>query len=86
MMAKTQIALEPEMLRGARERAAAMGISLAEYVRRLVARDLVGAVPSTDPSRVFNLGDSGGSDIGRYGDAMVAEALEAEDHRDRGGR
>ena len=40
MMAKTQIALETEMQRRARQRANDLGVSLAEYFRRLVARDL----------------------------------------------
>ena len=40
MMAKTQISLETEMQRRARQRAHDLGVSLAEYFRRLVARDL----------------------------------------------
>ena len=39
-MAKTQITLETEMQRRARQRASDLGVSLAEYFRRLVARDL----------------------------------------------
>ncbi len=40
MMAKTQITLETEMQRRARQRANDLGVSLAEYFRRLLARDL----------------------------------------------
>ena len=40
MMAKTQITLESEMQRRARQRANDLGVSLAEYFRRLLARDL----------------------------------------------
>jgi hypothetical protein len=55
MMAKTQITLETEMQRRARQRANDLGVSLAEYFRRLLARDLarpeaaaaLGAHPST---------------------------------------
>jgi hypothetical protein len=36
-MAKTQITLETEMQLGARQRANDLGVSLAEYFRRLVA-------------------------------------------------
>ena len=38
-MARTQITLEPEIQRRARQRAGDLGVSFAEYVRRLVARD-----------------------------------------------
>src|ERR1700712_440197 len=65
MMSRTQITLEPEIQRLARRRASDMGISLAEYVRSLVTRDL-GATPAkVDPSALFDLGSSGGSDIAR---------------------
>jgi hypothetical protein len=40
MMTRTQITLEPELQKTARRRAAQLGVSLAEYVRRLIARDL----------------------------------------------
>lgn len=62
-----------------------MGISLAEYLRRLVAEDLEGPRHSTDPSAVFNLGDSGGSDVARLKDEYVGEAVEAE-WREEGAR
>lgn len=78
MMARTQITLDPELHRRARERAAELGISLAEYIRRLVADDLEPAPPSVGVSAVFNLGDSGGSDIARHKDRYVGEAIEAE--------
>jgi len=63
------------MLHDARVRAEELGISLAEYVRRLVAADLEGEEPPVDPSAVFNLGSSGGSDIARDKDAMLREAF-----------
>jgi hypothetical protein len=75
MTTRTQITLDREMQRQARSRAAQLNISLAEYVRRLVARDLSGESKTADPSVVFALGDSGGSDIARDKDAMIAEAL-----------
>lgn len=52
-----------------------MGISLAEYVRRLLARDLDRPTPRADPSAVFDLGDSGGSDVARDKDRMLGEAV-----------
>lgn len=59
-MSRTQIAPEPEIQRRARQRASDMGLSLAEYVRRLVARDLGGLQSAANPSVVFDLGASGG--------------------------
>jgi hypothetical protein len=78
MMSRTQISLDPEVQKRARERAAHLGISFAEYIRRLVIRDLGEREARTDPSAVFNLGNSGGSDVARNKDAMVGNAVEAE--------
>lgn len=75
MMLRTQLSFDAEALRRARERAAQLGISLAEYVRRLVNRDLGEPAQKADPSVLFNLGDSGGSDIARDKDEMVGEAV-----------
>ena len=62
----------------AQRKAAAMGISLTEYVRRLVARDLESSAPEAiDVSVIFDLGDSGGSDITRDKDRMLGEAASA---------
>ena len=75
MMARTQIVLEQEIQRRARQRASDLGVSLAEYVRRLVARDLGGAQPAPNPAMVFDLGASGGCDVAANKDAMLAEAF-----------
>ncbi len=83
MMLRTQISFEPEQHRRARARAAALGVSLAEYVRRLVAADLAGRRGGVDIEAVFDLGDSGGSDVARQKDAYLAEAFEAERPRVR---
>ncbi len=77
MMARTQVTLEPEVQRRARQRAVDMGLSLAEYVRRLVTRDLGGFQQAVDPSAVFDLGASGESDVATKKDAMIAEAIAA---------
>lgn len=77
MMARTQITLEPEMQRRARQRAADLGCSLAEYLRRLVARDLGGSQAKADPSVIFNLFNSGGSNIARDKDEMIGQAMDA---------
>jgi hypothetical protein len=80
MMSRTQITLEPEMQRRARRRATELGISLAEYIRRLVAEDLGGAHNTVNPARVFDLGSSGDSDIAKEKRAMIAKAS-ARGHR-----
>ena len=74
-MARTVITLGPETWRRARRRASDLGVSLAEYVRRLVERDLGTAYPRADVCRVFDLGKSGGSDVAGNKDALIAEAI-----------
>jgi hypothetical protein len=74
MMARTQISLDPALQRQARQRASELGISLAEYVRGLVSRDLQGRKRKADVSTVFGLGSSGGADVARDKDRMVGEA------------
>ena len=77
MMARVQVSLTPEDQRRARARAAELGISFAEYVRRLVARDLGEPAGSQDHEALFDLGDSGGSDVAREKQRYVGEAVEA---------
>jgi hypothetical protein len=86
MMARTQITLDPKTHRRARERAVQMGISLAEYMRRLVARDLGETPTIADPAAVFNLGDSGGSDVAKEKDAMIGAATAGGRRRRRSKR
>jgi hypothetical protein len=75
MMSRVQIMLEREIERRAGRRASDLGISLAEYIRRLVARDLGGERPVANPAAVFDLGASDGSDVAANKDAMLAEAF-----------
>lgn len=71
----TQISLDSE--RQARARAAQPGVSLAEYVRRLVDRDLNEGQCGADRSTVFNLGTSQGTDIASQKARMIGEATAA---------
>lgn len=80
MTQRTQISLPADDHRRARARASDLGISLAEYVRRLVARDLSGGVAPAGADALFDLGSSGGSDVAADKDAYLGAALEA-DHR-----
>lgn len=77
MMARTQISLDTELHNLARQRAAEIGVSFAEYVRGLLQRDLGEPPPQASPTAIFNLGDSGGSDVARDKDALVGEAVTA---------
>jgi hypothetical protein len=77
MMARTQITLQSQTHRQARQRAADLGISLAEYVRQLVAHDLSSRHASAEVKQVFDLGRSLGSNIAKDKDAMLGEAFSA---------
>lgn len=61
------------------EKAAAMGISIAEYMRRLVRRDLEDGPPRppADVSELFGIGDSGGGDVATHKQRYVADAVAA---------
>jgi hypothetical protein len=77
MTSRAQITLDGETHRRARKQAAAMGVSFAEYICSLVARDLASPAKATDPSVVFALGRSVGRDIADNKDAMTADAFSA---------
>lgn len=84
MTVRTQVSLDPELHRRAREHAARQGISFAEYIRRLVAEDLDDPAPSGQIEALFDLGRSGRSDISGDIDRFVGEAVEAEHRRSLG--
>ena len=83
MTMKTQITLNSELHVRAHARAAALGISLAEYMRRLIDRDLAESPQNIDRSIVFDLGTSGASDVTSEKDRMIGEATSAEKFRER---
>ncbi len=62
----------------AKRRAAREGISLSEYIRRLVARDLEPEESVSDPSVIFGLFDGGGSKIAEGKQAMISEAIDKQ--------
>ena len=78
MMSRTQISLDPEVQRRARERATQLGLSFAEYVRQLLVRDLGERQPWATPSSIFDLGNSGGTNIARDKDSLLGEAAAAQ--------
>ncbi len=86
MNARTQITMDPELQRRAQAKAAELGISFAEYIRRLVAGDL-GEVKISKPdiSTLFDLGASAQpTDIARDKDKMIGQAVFEEYLRDTG--
>ncbi|MDQ6751125.1 MAG: hypothetical protein M3Z33_10275 [Actinomycetota bacterium] len=84
MVVRTQITLAAEAHRRAKRRAGDLGISLAEYVRRVVDRDLGPLAPSSDPSQIFGLFDSRGSDVAHDKDRYVDDAVRAQARDDAG--
>ena len=67
------------MRRRARAKAAALGITFAEYIRRLVKRDLGEPGRKADISILFDLGTSTEpTDIARDKDKMLSEAARAQ--------
>jgi len=64
------------MQRRARAKAAELGISFAEYVRRVVVQDLGEAKPKADISMIFDLiKDGPPTDIARDKDKLIGEAV-----------
>jgi hypothetical protein len=84
MAQRTQISLPDEDHRRARARAYDLGVSLAEYIRRLVADDLHSQRPAGPVDALFDLGSSAQrSDVAAHKDSYLGEAVEA-DARPRG--
>src|SRR5882757_7926146 len=76
MNARTQITMDPELQRRAQAKAAELGISFAEYVRRLVASDIGEQKAPVDVSILFDLVDEGPpTNIARDRDKMIGEAV-----------
>jgi hypothetical protein len=74
MTIRAQITLDPELQRRAHAKAAELGISFAEYVRRLLTDDLGPQKPKVDISMVFNLIDEGReTNIASDKDKMIGE-------------
>ena len=76
-MIRTQISLDSERHAQARARAAELGVSLAEYLRRLVDRDIARPPRAVDRSVVFDLGGGAPTDVAADKGRMVAEAIAA---------
>jgi hypothetical protein len=76
MNTRSQITLDPELQRRAHAKAAELGISFAEYIRRLLTNDLGEPKAKADISVVFDLVDEGPpTNIARDKDKMIGEAV-----------
>lgn len=83
MVVRTQITLDADTHRRAKRRAADLGISFAEYVRRTLDRDL-GDEPKGEISAIFGLFDSGRSDVSQHKERYLDEAAWSEHLRETG--
>jgi len=85
MRKRAQIVLDPELKRRGQAKAAALGVTFAEYLRRLIASDLSDARSKPDISAIFDLGASGTpTNIARDKDKMIGEAAWQEHLRSIG--
>ena len=75
---RIQIVLDTGQHAKVRRKAADLGISMAEYIRRLIDRDLAPPKAQADISAIFGLGSSGGSDIAAEGKSGISEAIETD--------
>ena len=87
MSTRTQITMDPELQRRAHAKAAELGMSFAEYVRRLVAQDLGEPKRKADISLLFDLGASRQpTDVARDKRQMLGEAVWNEHLRKTSGK
>lgn len=72
---RTQIALSQEQHAGVRRKAGELGISMAEYIRRLVDQDLVETRTHADLTSITGLFNTGGSDIAKERPQAIRTAI-----------
>lgn len=81
MNARIEICLNSKLKRVAGERARALGISFAEYVRQLIERDLRSRHVVISRADLFDPGSSDGSGVAKNKRAMLSEALASRRRR-----
>ncbi len=82
MPSRTQITIDAALRQRAHARAEDLGVSFAEYVRRLLERDLGEQPRRPDVSAIFDLVEGGAeTDIARNKDSMIAGAILADHKR-----
>lgn len=83
MMYRTQVLFDEETRKRAARRAAELGLSFSEYVRRVITADVEEQTPTAGPEILFDLGTSSGADVANDKDAMVGAAVTAGRRRAR---
>ena len=79
MRMRNQVTMDPDLLRRAKAKAAQLGLSFSEYVRRLITYDLDTPRGKADVSVMFDFCDSGEpTDVARDKDKLIGEAVWAE--------
>jgi hypothetical protein len=74
-----QVMLDLEDRRRARRRAAELGVTLTEYIRRLVREDLDAWTPDSDASAIIAIEDAESGPHNRYiGEAVAARIAKAD--------
>ncbi len=73
---RTTITLPDHLHAAAEQKAAQQGLSLSAYIQKLVEDDLQHRDANVDPSAIFDLFNSGGSDIGRFKHSMIQESVD----------
>ncbi len=73
---RTMIILNDNQHALAKRKAAQQGISLSEYIRRLVDRDLEEDASAQSITALFGLFDDGGSNIRKNKHQMIGEAID----------
>jgi hypothetical protein len=82
MTSRMQITLDPDLRLRASKRAAKQGVSMAEYVRRAIEKDLGAPQSRPDVSIIFDLDTSAEpTNIARNKKAMIGESLESKIRR-----
>ena len=69
--------MEAELDHRAKRRAQELGVSFAEYVRRLIVKDLESRRQDGGIEELFGIGDSGGADVAADKDRYLDEAFGA---------
>lgn len=72
---RTQIALTPDQHVRVKRRATELGITVPEYIRRLIDQDLSTARPQADLTSIIGVFNSGGSDIANQRPEAIRAAI-----------
>jgi hypothetical protein len=82
MTSRMQITMDPALRHRATKKAEKLGVSMAEYVRRAIERDLEAPAAKPDVSIIFGIGKSKEpTNIALNKKAMIAESLASKVRR-----